>query len=1363
MTLLEPDTRAPERPESEDRRPVWSVRVFAVCVALVTLAFLQDPGRVASDTKLDLTVNPWGFLGRALHLWDPEGFFGQLQNQAYGYLWPMGPFFGIGQAIGLPDWVIQRLWWSLILVTAFLGMYLLLRALRVGGNWPQILAGLAYALAVRPQSAIGAVSVEVWPMAVAPWVLLPLVRYARHGNVARGAALSALAVTMGGGVNAVAASAVLPLAVWWLITLEPGPRRRRLAIWWSGLTVLAILWWLLPLVVLGKYSPPFLDWIESAQFTTSITDPTSVLRGADHWLAYLGTASGWTAGWMLATYPLFIAATAVVAAAGVAGLAMRSLPHRTFLVGAAIAGLVIVTAGHVGVFSGFGSEQIQDFLDGAGAPLRNVHKFDLVLRIPLVIAFCHVLTRVWPQGRTPRWRVLVTGLLIGALALTWWPAATGQLTRERSYTSVADHWREASEWLNTQADPGRALIVPGASFGQYVWGRTQDEPLQAFGGYPWGVRDAVPLSSAGNIRMLDAVEARLASGQGSAGLAEYLQRMGVRYLVVRNDLATSALAPLPARVHQALDSSAGLDRVAFFGPVVDRTGGASVVFEEGLRVPYPAVEIYEVQADSEPPDPRVVLRRADNALEVDGGPEALLALADIGALGNRETVLAGDEQARGITPAAGVVTDTDRRREMFVGYTRDNESPTMTADQPYEQSRAVHDYRVVGESGSTVAVPRDVQFDASSSASDVDATWRQPRGAEPAAAMDGALDTFWRPGAINEEGSFWEVRYPQPVTLGDSVEISLLNRGGRNETTIPLEITTDNGTVSVDAADSARWQSVPVAAGPTSRVRVALADVFRPPLLGIREIRLPGEGVSELQLPSGEPGDAVLLTARPGDAGECITRDDTVLCSDALVRTSQDRTGLHRLVDLPSAITSEPRVLVAPRDTSTVADAVGAVAGTEVTSSSTRTATVGGSALSAFDRRLGTAWQAAPDDKEPWITITLPETREIRGVRLVNKQGLNASFPLEVQVEAGGRSVTGFTDSRGLLEFEPVTTDQVTIRVLSTNTVRSRSELGELVLPVGISEIGLIGADDLRRALPPDAVVSLPCGTGPDIRIDGRTVSTTAVSGRVEQFVNGETLPATVCESPVRIPAGQHRLAVVSSEAFRPVVAGFAPEELYGPTGRPDSPQVQQWGAAERVVTVPAAEDERVLEIAENYNEGWRAQVDGQELTPTRVDGWKQAFVIPAGTSGDVVVEYGPDSGYRWGLLAGLLAVLAVVFIAIRPPGMPSLPQTTSRQLPRLLTAIVVAGVLLVLGPWGLLAFGVAALLVRRLNLPAVAFAGVVVAAAVTPFAGVKPGPVALTLQGCALAVSLAAVAWATWSGADASSGRGSSAEPAAR
>lgn len=42
-----------------------------VLLALTVLSFAQRFGTATFDTKLDLAVNPVGFLGRALHLWNP--------------------------------------------------------------------------------------------------------------------------------------------------------------------------------------------------------------------------------------------------------------------------------------------------------------------------------------------------------------------------------------------------------------------------------------------------------------------------------------------------------------------------------------------------------------------------------------------------------------------------------------------------------------------------------------------------------------------------------------------------------------------------------------------------------------------------------------------------------------------------------------------------------------------------------------------------------------------------------------------------------------------------------------------------------------------------------------------------------------------------------------------------------------------------------------------------------------------------------------------------------------------------------------------------------------------------------------------
>src|SRR4029079_16866588 len=119
--------------------------------------------------------------------------------------------FVVGELLGLPPWVVQRLWWALLLCVAFFGILRLARKLDLGTPATQVLAAFAFVLTPRITTLLGSTSVEIWPMALAPWVLLPLVYAAEKGSLRRAAALSALVVATCGGVNAIAGAAALPL------------------------------------------------------------------------------------------------------------------------------------------------------------------------------------------------------------------------------------------------------------------------------------------------------------------------------------------------------------------------------------------------------------------------------------------------------------------------------------------------------------------------------------------------------------------------------------------------------------------------------------------------------------------------------------------------------------------------------------------------------------------------------------------------------------------------------------------------------------------------------------------------------------------------------------------------------------------------------------------------------------------------------------------------------------------------------------------------------------------------------------------------------------------------------------------------
>ena len=1121
-------------------RSVQRLRLACVALGLTLLTFSQSSGQEAADTKLDLVVAPARFLRNAVNMWDPTAAAGQLQDQAYGYLFPMGPFFLVGKLSALSPWVIQRSWESMLLVAAFLGVVRLARLLGVLGFWPRVGAGLAYALAPRVLMELGVISAELLPVVALPWILIPLVRGAVVGSPRRAAAWSGVALLFASGINASATLAIMPVPVLWLLTRSPGPRRRALASWWALAVALACLWWVVPLLVLGRYSPRFLDWIESSSVTTSRTSLLAVLRGADHWQAYLGPGE-WPAGWILVAAPAAIVATTAVAALGVAGLGRRASPHRLFLLSSLVCGLVLVTLGHVASVGPPFAGSVRELLDGGLNAFRNVHKFDPVVRLPIAIGVGHALAAI--GARAPqRSRLLLPGrptivhlrplailAVLGVAAVAIAPALAGRIVPHTRSVNEASWWRQTGAWLGKHegGTGGRTLVVPGAATPVYIWGYTRDDALQPVADGPWTVRDAAPLTQPGYVRMLDTIEARLAAGRADPTLAPLLARAGIRYLVVRNDLVAATPGGTVRRfVHATVSDSPGFTQVAQFGPDLAASYDPNRLVDLGLTRGEGAIDIYE-NADWRG---GLALLPARDVLVASGSSDALPTLVAAGLSARTPVVFGAVRTAlrAAHVPVSRVVTDGVRRREFNFGSVN-SYSPTMTAAQPYQAPRAAHDY-----------LPADVGTLSSmtyTGIADVRASSAESPARAPWAALDGDPDTAWVGRTLHGAVGQWlQVSLRKP-THAAYVQIAFSE--GQTDYPTRLRVTTDAGALDAEVSPDSNTQRIPLPAGATSRVKLtvlAMTGANRRSSVAITALAIPGILPSRtLSVPGAPQPDLLAFSVDTGRRSDCLTVSGAAACDRSWSAAGEEDAVLDRTVAVSTSADYRADAAVQAQAGPQLDALLDAGNPVRAIVSSTDSTDPRERAGAAVDGAARTGWVARAGDRLPSIELTTARAHRISGIVVRPIADSPAAAPSRLLITAGSLSYAADVPLDGRIGLpRSVRTDSVRIAVLTSRLRTSTDSLTDRtrLIPVGIGEIRLLGKNaPAGRA---HGIVQVPCGQGPSLLLNGAEVRL-AVTAAAGDLRGGLTVHATACgTATVRLLAGTNRLRLAANGLFRP-------------------------------------------------------------------------------------------------------------------------------------------------------------------------------------------------------------------------------------
>ena len=760
-----------------------------------------------------------------------------------------------------------------------------------------------------------------------------------------------------------------------------------------------------------------------------------------------------------------------------------------------------------------------------------------------------------------------------------------------------------------------------------------------------------------------------------------------------------------ARQYQVELAQVIVERIQALHQLAEAQGRAAG-FRQALRSIIDRLEI--------DPVPLATATSTKDVPTVSGGPENLLSLMNSGQLDPATpTVLTGD----GGSPAGQrLVTDGLRRAERNVGGVRDNLSQTLTAGEAPRLQRAASDLLPFpGQQHQTVAAYRGIRsVTASTAASFADAYGGSDPSYQPFAAIDGDPRTAWHSSSFTGPiGQWLEVELDTPRMV-NSVDLSLVDDIRVGWPVTRIRITTDNGSVDQQVARGGGAHTYQVAPGVTRKVRVTILSLVvgrTDGNVGIADLKIPGADPQRAlevpaDLPPG-PAPGFAFTRGAQSRYACLPDDGHVRCSPTFARDGEEPDGVRRLFSTSAEATFAIGGSVLPVLGGKVPVSL---PGVQVSGSSQLGGDMAASAFSAVDGDPATTWIPDVTDLRPTLTLDWPESHRISGLKVTVDRASGARTPARLELSSRNDTRSVQLDASGSATFEPLDTDELKITFAGIDDDQSNRAL------LGIGGLSLSGSDDLLPV--PDTSFTVPCGSGPNVHLDGLDYHT-SVTGKLADLTAHRPLELTPCadsEGGIELGVGGHELRTDRSDSFvvqdfwlKPVSAATHPA-----THR--TVDVKTWDPTSRTVSV-APGDESVLSVPENANAGWVAELDGQPLVKTRVDGWQQAWIIPAGAGGVVSLSFTPDHTYRLGLLIGLIAALLLLTGVIWPV----------RERRRIVVAhggttpvaVVLIGLLAMLGGMLPVVLLIACLLARQFTERAprvLAAGGMVVAAGVSVF-----------------------------------------------
>ena len=1289
-------------------RPDAAVALLLAALTLIPMAF-TDRGRVSADTKTYLTLDPDRLLSSARFMWDPSVGAGTVPHQNIGYLFPLGPYYWLLDAAGLPAWVAQRLLWAGLVFAASYGTFRLLRWLgwAVTGS---LVAAVAYGFSPYLLSYLARLSAILFPWAALPWLILLAARAARERSWSR-AAQFALVVALVGSVNATSLLFVGLGPVIWLAADAASRRVATRAVAAAagriGLLCAAVsAWWIAGLRVQGAYGLPILDYTESYQTVASASAPQEILRGLGYWFFYGGDRLD---PWIGPAFPYFNDPLVMFVSFGLAGVSLLGLfapfRGRASMLLLLLVGLVLSVGaaplGHstwYGVFfERFATEST------AGAALRSTPRAAPLLLLALacglgagVEAARRWLSTRRPAGALQRIAPFVPAFAVAAVFVNLLPWFTGNvasssLLRPESLptatTNLADYLNDSGE-----GPDGRIFAIPGADFADYRWGGTVDPVLPGLTDRSVLYRELIPQGSAGTADLLNAFDRRLAEGWFEPETLEPIARLlGVETIVVRNDLQHERYRlarPGPlwtdvTSVLEAPDHAGAVNTDQTRITLIDEI----TLARDDVAEQYPitaAFELADVAASA-----GLTVQSASSPVILAGNGDGIVDLAAAGLLEAQRPIVYAAGLDDGLSAAATapwwVVTDTNRKqghRWSSIGSNLgalESEGPLTFDDDSNDSRLDLVSPAATTSDDQTIAVHLgDV---ANVSASSYGSRIIYTAEDAPGFAIDGNPSTAWRAGiAEPSAGIRWIAEFAEPEDLSQVVLLQP-QIGANDRAIVRVRMSTSTGTAEFDLDDSSRagpGQTLDLVAaglaGPTERLEIEVLSDNLGDLASY--VGQPGLGFAEVT-PVRVDGSVVVddrTTRLPVTADLGIDVDDPLTylltrqrIDPATPNRQAPEPAVDRLFDVPAErsflLTGHAR-LSATADDKVLADVwTTSLAGPQDARRATATASVRlpGSVTSrgdaAVDGDPATAWQTPFDGSiGASLTVAQPMPVEVSELTITWRNDNKHAAPLLLSVTDGPTSFqvnVQLTTSGSALVTETIpvpsfiaTETTITLDGVSARTVPEYYSGVERLLPVGLAEIAFGPA---TAVTPPTQPRKLDTGCRSDlITLDDQPLAV-QVSGDLDGV-----LDIKACEGAVELGAGEHRLVAAEGR-----LTGLDIDRLILDSGQrgPSSANIVSDGvttvrraaATEIDATLGATAGTSLLVLPQSHNLGWTAAVDGVDLgVPYLVDGYANGWLLPPGSAArSIELRWTPQGSINVGLGISVIAGLLILVLLV--------------------------------------------------------------------------------------------------------------------